>query len=124
MQPHIIVIDDAPAIVQLYEDLLTDEGYDVVATFAGPPSDPQAIEQHHPDLSIMDWLLGSEGTGMQVLDMLKAYPPTAAVPIIVCTAAQKEIVAAESILTQRGVRMLHKPFAIDDLLAMIRQVLD
>jgi CheY-like chemotaxis protein len=43
MPLRIVVIDDAPAIVQLYEELLSDEGYAVVATFAGPPTDPDRL---------------------------------------------------------------------------------
>ena len=122
MPLRIIVIDDAPAIVQLYEELLTDEGYSVVATFAGPPTDPDEVGQHHPDLIIMDWFFGGEVTGLQTLEMLKAHPPTAAIPIIVCTAAGPTLLEAQGILIQRGVRLLHKPFAIDDLLTMIQQV--
>jgi DNA-binding response OmpR family regulator len=122
--PGIIVIDDAPEIVEFYEELLTGEGYTVVATFAEPPNNPKVIGQHSPDMVILDWLFGREAAGMRVLDMLKAYPPTAATPIIVCTAALYEISDVEGVLSQRGVRVLHKPFSIDDLLALIRQVLD
>lgn len=121
MPQRIVVIDNSPAIVELYEDLLTEEGYDVVATFAHPPTDPSAVGDHHPDLIIMDWLFGGEANGLQVLDMLNACPATAAIPIVVCTAALREITEAEGILTQRGVRILHKPFSIDDLLALIRR---
>ena len=59
---------------------------------------------------------------METLDLLNRYPPTAALPIIVCTAARREIGAVERLLRQRGVRILHKPFAIDDLLGLIQQV--
>ncbi len=123
MPQRIIVIDDTPEIVGLYEELLTDEGYDVVATFAGPPTEPAVIERHQPDLIIMDWLFGNHRTGMQMLDMLKTYPPTAPLPIIVCSAAERTLREVEGTLTQQGVCMLHKPFAIDDLLAMIQEVL-
>lgn len=122
--PGIIVIDDAPEIVELYEELLTGEGYTIIATFTGPPNDPDVIGQHKPDLVIMDWLFGREAAGMRLLDMLKTYPPTAAIPVIVCTAALREISEVEGMLTQHDVRLLHKPFAIDDLLALIRQILD
>ena len=97
-------------------------GYAVVATFAAPPNQPQGIAAAHPDLIIMDWFFGKEAVGMQTLDMLKTYPPTATIPIIVCTAAGKALEMVEGLQPHRGVRILHKPFAIDDLLTMIRQV--
>ncbi len=98
MPPRIVVIDDTPEIVELFEELLTDEGYSVVATFAGPPSEPQVIGEHHPNIVIMDWLFGNEAAGMRILNMLKSNPSTAATPVIVCTVAQKAIAQVEDIL--------------------------
>jgi DNA-binding response OmpR family regulator len=121
MPQRIVVIDDTPYIVQFYEDLLTEEGYDVVGTFASPPDDPHLIEAVHPDVIILDWIFGKEAAGMRVLETLKAHAPTAGIPIIVCTVAQQAIAEVEDILPQRGVRVLHKPFAVDDLLTMIQQ---
>ena len=121
--PHrIVVIDDTPEIVALYDELLTDEGYVVVGTFAEPPDHPQGIAAAQPDLIIMDWFFGKEAVGMQTLGMLKTYPPTAPIPIIVCTAAGKAVDLVEGLQTHRSLRILHKPFAIDDLLTMIQEV--
>jgi DNA-binding response OmpR family regulator len=123
MSPRIVIIDDAPEIVQLYTDILTDAGYTVVATFIKPLLTPQEIEQHRPDLIILDWLFQGQGTGMQTLEMLTASPSTAGIPIIVCSAARRELEEAEHIITQRGVRILHKTFSLDDLVALIQDIL-
>jgi len=66
-------------------DLFAQEGYTVVATFAEPVTDPHVIEHNHPDIVIMDWLFGDKGTGLRTLELLTTYPPTADIPIIVCT---------------------------------------
>ncbi len=121
MPPRIVIIENAPEIVQLYHDLFAQEGYTVVATFAEPVTDPRVIEDHHPDIVIMDWLFGDKGTGLRTLELLKAYPATADIPIIICTTLQT-LHEAGFIVAHRGVRLLQKPFAIDDLLAMIREV--
>jgi two-component system, OmpR family, response regulator VicR len=122
--PHrIVVIDDVEAIVDLYDELFTDAGYEVVGTFARPPATVRPIAELQPDLIIMDWLFGQEETGMALLELLKLSLSTAAIPVIVCTAAQGTIAADESVLMQRGVRIVHKPFGIDDLLAIVKQVL-
>jgi DNA-binding response OmpR family regulator len=123
MPQRIVVIDDAPEIVELYEDFLSNEGYTVVATFSVPPTDPEMIGQHHPDLIITDWRFYGTGSGMQTVEMIKRYLPTAAVPIIVCTAARRDLVDIEAVLTQYGVRILYKPFAIDDLLTLVQEML-
>ncbi len=122
MPPRIVIIENAPEIVQLYHDLFAQEGYTVVATFAEPVTDPRVIEDHHPDIVIMDWLFGDKGTGLRTLELLTNYPPTADISIIVCTTARQSLAEVEDIFSQHGVRLLHKPFAIDDLLGMIQEV--
>jgi CheY-like chemotaxis protein len=123
MPQRIVVIDDATAIVNLYDELLTDAGYEVVGKFASPPPDVHPIAAVQPDLIIMDWLFGQEAGGVDLLDMLTSDPSTATIPVIVCTAAQAALAADGGVLTQRGVRIVHKPFSIDDLLAVVEQVL-
>ena len=112
----------SPEIVARYDELLTDEGYAVIGTFAEPPDHPQGIAAAQPDLIIMDWFFGKEAVGMQTLAMLTTYPPPAPIPVIVCTAAGKALDLVEGLQTHCGVRIRHKPFAIDDLLTMIPQV--
>jgi DNA-binding response OmpR family regulator len=123
MSSHIIVIDDTPEIVDLYNDLLCDEGYTVVATFAEPPDTAEEVGQHHPDLVIMDWFLGAQGTGLRTLKMLRCCPTTEHVPVLICTAARQEIMAAQTSIIECKARVLHKPFVLDDLLDMLREML-
>jgi CheY-like chemotaxis protein len=123
MPQRIVVIDDTESIVDLYDELLTDAGYEVVGTFASPPLAVQPIAEVQPDLIIMDWFFGREGTGMALLELLKLSPSTAAIPVIVCTAGDVALVPDEGILMQHGVRIVHKPFGIDDLLAVVKQVI-
>jgi CheY-like chemotaxis protein len=121
MPRRIVIIENAPEIIELYMDLFAQEGYTVVATFAEPVTDPHVIEHHHPDIVIMDWLFGDKGTGLRTLELLTTYPPTADIPIIVCTTL-RTLNEADSIFAQHGVRLLHKPFVINDLVALIKEV--
>lgn len=121
MSQRIIVIDDAPEIIELYQVLLADEGYQTVA-FSQAIDDAQELERAQPDLIILDWLFGREPAGMRVLDTLSAHPPTATVPVIICTAAPM-LMDVDYLLETRGVEIVSKPFEIETLLTAVRRVL-
>ena len=67
----IMVIDDTPAILELYRDLLTDEGY-AVASYARPLRDLAEVERIEPDLIIIDYLMGGEKVGWHLLQLLQS----------------------------------------------------
>ncbi len=81
-----------------------------------------------PDLLILDLKLGVI-SGQDVLKQLKEDPITAEIPVIVYTAAvlEAEDVAREieddPILYQR-VYLIRKPFDLDDLLALVEQIVN
>jgi DNA-binding response OmpR family regulator len=118
----ILVIDDTPEIVDLYEAILTDEGFEVVGSLQ-PIIDPLEIERIKPDLIILDWLFSKEATGKETLTRLLNNPPTASIPIIVCTGAKlKE--DEEDELKERGIMLIYKPFNIQDLLSAVQHSLE
>jgi DNA-binding response OmpR family regulator len=48
---------------------------------------------------------------------------TARIPVIVCTAALREVQEQEGYLVAHSVRVVYKPFDIDELLGSIEQAL-
>jgi DNA-binding response OmpR family regulator len=122
MPRRIVVIDDAVAIVDLYDEILSDAGYEVVGKFASPPATADPIAAAKPDLVIMDWFFGQEPAGVDLLEMLKSSPSTAATPVIICTAARNALVDGAGDLIQGDVPVVYKPFRIDNLLAVIEQI--
>ena len=60
---------------------------------------------------------------MQLLQRLKLRPSTAAIPVIVCTAAVRHIQAIESFLQTKDVVVIFKPFTVEELLAAITTAL-
>jgi len=56
----IMVINDDPAILGLFEDLLGEEGYDVVQDQFGKSTQElhQSIRDIEPDLIILDYIIG------------------------------------------------------------------
>ncbi len=54
---------------------------------------------------------------------LKAHPETAQLPILFATAATHNLAPLETQLDAYGVPVLHKPFAIEELLDLVQQLL-
>jgi DNA-binding response OmpR family regulator len=123
MKSRILVVNDTQEILELFRMLLEEEeGYDVVLS-GFPIQQVKDIEHIKPDLIILDLVLGDEKTGMQMLQMLKMQRSTAAIPVLVCTAALQIVREQEGYLVSQGVHVVYKPFEIDDLIANVKQLL-
>jgi len=124
MKARILVVNDTQEILELFRMILgEEEGYDVVLS-GFPIQQVKEIELIKPDLIILDLVLGDEKTGMQMLQMLKMQRSTAAIPVLVCTAALQIVREQEGYLVSQGVHVVFKPFDIDDLLTNIKQLLE
>ena len=118
---HIMVVNDSVEFLQLIEELLTDEGYQVSVVESGAGT-RAAAKRLRPDLLILDVRL-PDMNGFEVLNVLQLDPDTASIPVLLCTAAVHDVQAQEPVLRQRGIPVLFKPFDLDDLLRTIRRIL-
>lgn len=123
MGTRIMVVNDSREILELFEEILTEEGYEVDLYSYGL-HDLIEIKESAPDLIILDYLIGDEGYGWQLLQKLKMDRDTEHLPVIVCSAAVKQLRDLEGWLTEKGVGVVFKPFNIDDLLLAVRKMLD
>jgi CheY-like chemotaxis protein len=122
MKTRIMVVDDSQELLDLFRELLTDEGYEVVINAAGI-RDAAEVEQVRPDLIILDHVMGGAAVGLQMVRQLQLQPATAAIPVIVCTAASLGPDEMECYLQAPGIRFVLKPFDVDDLLQSVRRAL-
>lgn len=119
---HILVVNDTEEILELFRELLEEEGYRVtLLSFAQRELAP--IEAAQPDLIILDLMFGSENLGWQLLEKLKLRRQTAGIPVVVCTAATRKVREIEGHLKAMGAILVAKPFDIDVLLAAVREAL-
>lgn len=122
MPIRVMVINDDQDILALYEELLKEEGYDVITSKLAFEH-PAAIEMLRPDLVMLDLKFGTRIEGWKMMQKLRLYRPTAKIPMILCTAAVREAREQEEHLRSEGIGIVYKPFAIDHLLLAVRQVL-
>ncbi len=119
---HIMVVNDSMEFLTLMEELLTDEGYRVSLVESGGGT-RAAAKQLRPDLLILDVRL-PDMNGFEVLNLLRLDPETQHIPVLLCTAAVRDVQAQEPLLQERGIPVLLKPFDLEDLLAAVREILD
>lgn len=119
---HVLVVNDTEEIIELFRDIIEGMGLRISATtFA--PEDLAAIQKVAPDLVIMDLLVGGETAGWQLLQKMKMSRDTDAIPVIVCTAALDAVRQQEGWLTSKGVKIVLKPFNVDDMELAIKKAL-
>src|SRR5215213_6852436 len=122
-QPHVLVINDTQEILSLMQELLEDEGYRVTTWLA--LLDMDKVKALAPDLIIQDLLFeGTQELGWKFLTLVRLDPELARIPLILCTAAVRTINEPEMAeqLDRLGVRVVLKPFTIDDLLTTLNDV--
>lgn len=124
MAARILVVNDTQEILELFQMILAEEmGYDVV--LAGfPIQNIDDVERIRPDLIILDLVFEDEKAGMQMLQMLKMKRSTAAIPVLICTAAVNAVREQEGYLVSQGVHVLYKPFDIEHLMTHVKQLLE
>ena len=83
MAKKILLIDDDPLIVRMYERKLTQEGF-AVSLAANGDEGLHALEKETPDLILLDVLM-PKLNGWETLKKIKENPKTKDVPVIMLT---------------------------------------
>lgn len=120
---HILAINNDADVLRAFRDLLEDEGYRVT-TQVYADRNLGGIVELAPDLIILDYMWSSDDAGWSLLQMLRMDPRTAPIPIVLCTGAVREVEALKGRLDEMRVRVVLKPFNIDELTATIASEFD
>jgi len=117
---RIAILDDNPVIGHLLQNMLELAGHNV-SVHQKPATFYAVINQERRsaplDLVIVDLCLSGPHSGAQVIHSLKMA--FAELPVVLCTAADSATIEA-AMKGLSGVKVLHKPFKIIDLLAVIQ----
>jgi CheY-like chemotaxis protein len=121
---RIVVINDDTDFLSLMSELLTDVGeYDVEVCREGNHA-YQFVKEKQPDLAILDIRMEGQEAGWAILECLTLDPKTHSIPLIVCSAAIRELQAHQELLDRYGIDVLTKPFDLDALLETVAAALD
>lgn len=119
---HVLVINDTEEIIELFRDIIDGMGHRVSAT-SYAPEDLAEVTKVAPDLVILDLMVGGEALGWQLAQKMRMSPDTAKIPIIICTGATKEVREQEGWLAAQSIKIVLKPFSLEDLELAVNKVL-
>ncbi|MBN1487629.1 MAG: response regulator [Anaerolineae bacterium] len=118
-QATVLIVDDNPVALEILQDLLQSEGYNLFLARNGPEALAKAA-QLLPDLIILDVMM-PEMTGFEVCRRLRADPVLAEAPVIMITALDDRDSRIEGL--QAGADdFISKPYNHAELLARVRTV--
>jgi CheY-like chemotaxis protein len=111
---HVLVVNDTEEIIELFRDIIEGMGHRISATtFA--PEELAEVKKAKPDIVIVDLMMDGEARGWQLVQKMRMSPDTAEIPIVVCTAATEAVREQEGWLTANAIKIVLKPFKVDDL---------
>jgi CheY-like chemotaxis protein len=120
MKGRILVLDDDEDTLEVLSVLLQDEGYEEYQRDL-LIEDLAEVERLAPVVMIVDSYMGAKHAGWEFLQRLKAHPPTAHIPIILCTAGS---LTPEQIHTTQDqeIPVVYKPFDLNELLHLVHSL--
>ncbi len=123
MPKHILVIDDASEILQMFGDILTAEGYQVtLQPYCN--QEENDVRRLDPDLIICDLPpLSWRQHGWPFIQKLKMTRDLAGIPLIICTTSSWTIEELQSWLASQEALVVRKPFDMAELVKAIQQLL-
>ncbi|MED4070219.1 response regulator [Priestia endophytica] len=119
MSKRILVVDDAAFMRMMIKDILTKNGYEVVAEAADGLQAIEQYKEHKPDLVTMDITM-PEMDGIHSLKEIKKVNPNA--KVIMCSAMGQQAMVIDAI--QAGAEdFIVKPFQADRVIEAISKTL-
>jgi CheY-like chemotaxis protein len=113
---HVVVIDHNPDIRVLFQDFLSEGSYRV--TTLAESLGPDALYALAPDVVLHDFTPETAENDLRALQCLLEDPRTAAIPLVLCSASI-DVDRLPTVLRAPRVRVVRKPFDLDDILAVI-----
>ncbi len=120
MTPHILVVEDEAALVELLRYNLEEEGFRVSDAADGEAA-LAAVAEDKPDLIVLDLMLPLI-SGLEICRQLRRRPETRGLPIIMLTARGEESDRIRG-LDSGADDYVTKPFSPSELVARVRAVL-
>jgi len=120
MKPKVLIVEDEDAQAEVLRYNFEREGFDVVLATDGDDG-LFAVEEHQPDLVILDWMLPGT-SGISLCQRLRGRAETRALPIIMLTARSEESDRIRGFDSGADDYVV-KPFSPSELVARVRAVL-
>ena len=118
---YVLIAEDDPAVAELLSEVVCDNLYIACHVVANGALVPDAVDARRPDLLILDVALPGL-SGLDVFDIVRSDERYQGVPILFITGAPEK--AATAFAPTGEHRILAKPFDVDELIAVIDELVD
>jgi len=118
--PLVLLIDDEPEHVEMYQLSLESAGFEVISAYTGGDGVSLA-RARQPDAIVLDLRL-PDITGWEVCGLLKTDPRTERIPVVILTAIDSPGLSDQAARTGCAAHLL-KPCFPDQLIKVVRTVL-
>ena len=119
MDRKVVIIDDDPVFCDMFRRVLEERDYDVISITA-PEQFPEVINQSEDVIVLLDMKFETTN-GLEVMQQIiqeKGY-----VPVILMTGFHEQMAAAIEVALELGAyTCLYKPFEIEELIQVIKEV--
>ncbi len=116
----ILIIEDEPSILEIQQQILETESFQILTAIDGEDGLEQVLQQH-PDLIILDLML-PKMTGEDVLRRIKTIPATKDIPVVVVS-AKSGLAQIEKTFSLGATDFITKPFSVAEYISRIKLAL-
>ena len=121
-EPLILVINASLDILNLFHDILNEQGYEVeLSNFAFEGIN--TIERLQPDLVILDFKREGRPEEWQLLKMIRMREATAHITLILCMAPLHIFLDKEAYFRRKNIQLLFAPMTKEEILGAVQQML-
>jgi two-component system sensor histidine kinase/response regulator len=118
----LLLVDDEPLNLKLYDKMLKDFNFQVIAAANGQEC-IEKVNEHFPDLILMDWNMPVMD-GIEALEILKKDEVTKDIPVLMITGVMTSSEDLAFAMSVGAIDFLKKPFDKRELLARVKTHLE
>jgi len=116
---QLMLVDDEPELLDVVAEVLRARGHDVLTCSSGREARARIAGPATLDIAILDWSLPDVGGRDLILDLQARQPQARAIIVT----GYGESVVSSSLVNERVVAVLRKPFRMRELVEVIHRAL-
>ena len=116
MKKKVVLVQDNKDILDIMDQVLDEEGFDVTASLSTDPIDK--IDEIDPDVVIIDDNIKGKKRGSNVVKELKTDPETEDIPAVLTSTSDKLPQIAEEC---KADDFIQKPFDLDHMINVVKK---
>lgn len=116
MKKKVVLVQDNKDILDIMDQVLDEEGFDVTASLSTDPI--EKIDEIEPDVVVIDDNIKGQKKGSKVIKELKSNPETEDISAVLTSTSDKLPQIAEE---SRADDFIQKPFDLDHMIDVVKK---